>query len=109
MRIELTQKEVARIINHIHYTDSIDDVDLGIISKLNGSKTEFSKYLQQKRLELDLSQRELALIVGISNAEISRLESGERNNPSIDTLTKLVDGLGVDKEELLNIFFKGDK
>jgi len=109
MRIELTEKEVTRIIQHFECLGFNDDVDLGIINKLNGPKTEFGRYLQQKRLELGIGQRELAKRCNISNSEISRLESGDRKSPSIDTLTKLVDGLGVDKEELLNIFFKGDK
>jgi predicted transcriptional regulator len=107
MIIELTEKEVEYLKEAL--SENCYDVGVGnnIINKLNGPKTRFGTYLQQKRLELGMGQRELSKRCNISNSEISRLESGERKSPSMDTLTKLVEGLGVDKEELLNIFFKG--
>lgn len=41
-----------------------------------------------------LTQKELAKITGINQADISRLENGNAN-PSIRTLKKLADGLGM--------------
>lgn len=38
--------------------------------------------IKKLRLERNLSQRELASEIGISNAELSRIETGERQNPS---------------------------
>ncbi len=46
------------------------------------------------RLEAGLTQEELALAVGITNSEISRLEQGKRN-PKWETMKRLADGLGI--------------
>jgi transcriptional regulator with XRE-family HTH domain len=49
--------------------------------------------LQQRRLELGLSQRDIAS-KGVSYAYISRIENGTRN-PSVAALRKLAPKLGV--------------
>lgn len=38
------------------------------------------EYIKNLRTKLSISQRELSKISGISNAEISRIETGERQN-----------------------------
>lgn len=62
----------------------------------------FSEYLKQIRLEKSISQRELAEKSGISNAEISRIESGARQKPSPDALKALAPILGVEYEDLMD-------
>lgn len=62
----------------------------------------FGEYLKQIRLEKSISQRELAEKSGISNAEISRLESGERQKPSPDALKAIAPILGVTYEDLMD-------
>lgn len=47
------------------------------------------------------SQRDLAEASGISNAEISRLESGVRIEPSPSILKSLASALGVSFEEMM--------
>jgi HTH-type transcriptional regulator, competence development regulator len=61
----------------------------------------FGEYLKHLRNEKQLSQRELAEKTGISNAEISRLETGDRKNPSPATLKAIAPHLGVSYHELM--------
>lgn len=60
------------------------------------------EYIKELRKENSISQRELADKSGISNAEISRIETGERQKPSPDILRKLAPHLGVSHEDLMN-------
>ena len=46
------------------------------------------------RAEKSLTQKQLADITGIPQADISRLENGNAN-PSLRTLRRLADGLGM--------------
>jgi len=52
-----------------------------------------------RRLRGEMSQWELSRRSGVSNAEISRIESGKRDNPHPNTLQKLAGALGVEPEE----------
>lgn len=47
----------------------------------------------QARKEQNITQKELADITGINQADISKLENGNRN-PTLNMLKKLADGLG---------------
>lgn len=60
------------------------------------------EYLKQIRNEKLISQRELAEKSGISNAEISRIESGERQKPSPDALRAIAPVLGLSYETLMD-------
>jgi transcriptional regulator with XRE-family HTH domain len=60
------------------------------------------EYLKQLRKEKSISQRELAEKSGISNAEISRIETGERQKPSPDVLRQLASALNVPYESLMD-------
>ncbi len=51
------------------------------------------KAMLESRDEASLTQKQLADITGISQADISRIENGN-SNPSLSTLKKLADGLG---------------
>lgn len=62
----------------------------------------FGEYLKQIRKEKGLSQRALSEKCGISNAEISRIETGERQKPSPDVLKALAPVLEITYEELMN-------
>jgi transcriptional regulator with XRE-family HTH domain len=61
----------------------------------------FGDYLKGLRNENGLSQRDLAEKSGVSNAEISRLETGDRKKPSPIVLKALYPYLGVSYEELM--------
>jgi Predicted transcriptional regulators len=59
------------------------------------------EYIKELRNDKGLSQRDLADKAGISNGEISRIESGERKNPSPNVLMALATILGVTDEEIM--------
>ena len=52
------------------------------------------KGLLQGREEQNLSQRQLADRTGVTQSDISKIESGEAN-PTLETLKKLAKGLGM--------------
>lgn len=52
------------------------------------------------RALVGMSQLDLARADGRSNAYISQLESGDRANPSMETITSLAAGLGIDPRAL---------
>lgn len=58
-------------------------------------------YIKDLRNDKGLSQRDLAEKAGVSNGEISRIESGERKNPSPNVLMALATILGVSDEEIM--------
>lgn len=49
--------------------------------------------IRQKREALGISQFTLGRLSGVTESNIAKLECGENQNPKIDTLTKLRDGL----------------
>ena len=57
---------------------------------------ELGEYIKQKRLAKNISQRELAKLVGVSHTTISRIEKGEINNFSIGILLALNEVIGID-------------
>ena len=61
----------------------------------------FPEYLKDLRKKCGLRQNELAMKSGISAAEISRIESGERQKPSPLVLRALAPYLCVPYDELL--------
>ena len=63
---------------------------------------KFGKHLKKLRLERNISGAELSRRTEIEKPHIVRLENGE-TNPTLYTLTRLSDALGISLEEL----FKG--
>ncbi|WP_298595155.1 helix-turn-helix transcriptional regulator [uncultured Mitsuokella sp.] len=61
------------------------------------------EYISQKRKEKGWSQRELAAASDISNAEISRIESGKRKEPSPSVLKSIANALSIPVEDLLQV------
>lgn len=59
------------------------------------------KIIAKAREEKGLSQRELAKIANVSNTEISRIESGEREIPNPKTLRKISQHIGVNYNDLM--------
>lgn len=59
--------------------------------------------IRNERLNLNMSQSELSRKTGIDRTTISRIESGERKKPIIDTLIKLSRVLNIDLSLLLAI------
>lgn len=57
--------------------------------------------LRNLRKKAGVSQEELAQRVNVSTGYISHLETGRRDNPSIQLLTKIADALNVTVTDLL--------
>lgn len=55
---------------------------------------EIIKTLVAVRKEQNMTQSDLAKVTGINQADISKLENGNRN-PSLNMLKKLAEGLGM--------------
>lgn len=58
--------------------------------------------IKKVRKEKGMTQKQLADKAEISFSMISKLESGERKNPTNEILTKLASALGVSKAELVD-------
>ena len=61
---------------------------------------KFGKKLKKVRLKKDLSQGDVARILGVHRTYISGLERGVRN-PSLLTIRKIAKALGVSPKELI--------
>lgn len=59
------------------------------------------EFIKEKRNLKNWSQRDLAAKSGVSNAEISRIESGKRKEPSSSVLKDIAVALDVPVEDLL--------
>lgn len=62
--------------------------------------SEKIKYLREKK---NMTQGCLAKESGVSVAEICRIEKGERQNPSVNLLNKILKTLEVDKETYIEV------
>ena len=58
-------------------------------------KAEIGQYLARRRKSLELNQRELAKLSGISLHSLCNIERGE-SNPTIDALLAVTDVLGLE-------------
>jgi transcriptional regulator with XRE-family HTH domain len=59
------------------------------------------KYISEQRAFKNLSIRKLAKIANLSHTEISRLESGERKNPSPLVLKSISHALNINFDDLM--------
>jgi transcriptional regulator with XRE-family HTH domain len=57
--------------------------------------------VRRLRLRQDLTQEVLARRAGVTQGHLSKIESGERPNPSVATLKRLARALGASVGELL--------
>jgi transcriptional regulator with XRE-family HTH domain len=63
---------------------------------------KFGEYLKELRKNRGITQKELADMSGFSNAEISKVESGDRKKPSPALLKAIAPHLGIPYEVLMN-------
>ena len=59
-------------------------------------------YLRNLRKQAGVSQEELAKRGNVSRGYISHLETGRRDNPSIQLLTKIAEALNVSVNDILD-------
>ena len=65
--------------------------------------------IAKAREKASLSQRQLAKLIGISNAELSKIESGEREIPNPKILRKMSKHIDLNYYEMLRIIGLGAK
>jgi len=65
------------------------------------SKAELGRFIRQVRLNRGLTQAQLSLYTGIGQAEISRIENGERKTPSPEYLRKIGEVLHIPPRQLM--------
>ena len=63
----------------------------------------FSEKIKELREAKGITQGELSRLSGVSVAEICRIEKGERHNPSINLLNKLLSALDVDIDTYVKV------
>lgn len=57
--------------------------------------------IKLRRKELGLTQEDLARKCDLTLATVGTFERGVKDNPRLDTLVKLADGLGLSLDELI--------
>ncbi len=78
-----------------HLEEMLDrDEGFRRVWEANRGRRELGMSVLEKRLELGLSQRELAGRIGTSQNRIYLIENGEAN-PTLDTLQRLAEVLGL--------------
>ena len=59
-------------------------------------------FLKERRLALNMSQKDLSKETGVSQTEISHIENGKPPLFSLNVLILLCDGLGIDIHDAIN-------
>ena len=60
-----------------------------------------AKNIERLRKAKGLSQEKLARLADVANNTLIKMESGENQNPTLDTLKKVAKALGVSVDELI--------
>ncbi len=64
-------------------------------------KNKLVKLIVETRKKSDLSQAELAKILGTTQSVVSRIESGNSKNVTIDYLLKVISELGISPNKMI--------
>ena len=61
-----------------------------------------AKNIKKLRETKGLSQEKLARLADVANNTLIKMESGENQNPTLDTLKKVAKAFGVSVDDLIN-------
>ncbi|SEM34504.1 Helix-turn-helix domain-containing protein [Mesobacillus persicus] len=61
---------------------------------------EFGAFLKRKRLEMNISAREMCRLIDVSNGYMSQVENGKIETPRRELLLKIMDVLHIEPSEL---------
>ncbi len=65
------------------------------------SNQDLSKNLKKLRDKKGFSQDRLAKLADVANNTVIKIEQGENKNPTLETLKKLANALGVSLDDLI--------
>ena len=60
-----------------------------------------AKNIERLRKVKGLSQEKLARLADVANNTLIKMESGENNNPTLETLKKVAKALGISVDDLI--------
>lgn len=66
------------------------------------SNQNLAKNITRLRKSKELSQEKLARLADVANNTLIKMESGENQNPTLDTLKKVAKALEVSVDELIS-------
>jgi len=66
------------------------------------SNQNLAKNITRLRKSKGLSQEKLARLADVANNTLIKMESGENQNPTLDTLKKVAKALDISVDELIN-------
>lgn len=69
----------------------------------------FSEIIKFRRKELNMKLRDFSILTGLSPSFLYRLESGERHQPSVQTVAKIAKVLDLDLMFLIHAIIQNDK
>ncbi len=72
-----------------------------------GTFSGLRQVLRRRRIELCMTQAQLAAAAGIGKASVTNFESG-RSRPRLDTLEKIFGALAIEAPGLLSIYIQGN-
>lgn len=73
------------------------------------SELLFSEIIKFRRKALNMKLRDLSILTGLSPSFLYRLESGERHQPSVQTVAKIAKVLELDLMFLIHAIIQNDK
>ncbi len=65
------------------------------------TKSNIGKNIRKYRLQKKMSQDRLSKLADVAFHTITKIESGNTPNPTIDTVKKIADALGVSLDDLM--------
>jgi XRE family transcriptional regulator of biofilm formation len=68
---------------------------------MSKTKSNIGKNIRKYRLQKKMSQDRLSKLADVAFHTITKIESGDTPNPTIDTVKKIADALGVSLDDLM--------
>jgi transcriptional regulator with XRE-family HTH domain len=68
---------------------------------MSKNKASIGENIRKYRLQKDMSQDRLSKLADVAFHTIVKIESGETPNPTIETVRKIADALGISIDDLM--------
>ena len=68
---------------------------------MSKTKSNIGKNIRKYRLQKNMSQDRLSKLADVAFHTITKIESGDTPNPTIDTVKKIADALGISLDDLM--------